>query len=356
MTTDVEYINTPTNSEEQRAPGPSSLPPHSSLFAVLRARCGRLFGNANHHLIQTALWILVASVAAVGIYFKQGPARAVEFVTAYIVEYSLSIDNLFVFMVIFKYFKVDNEAQETALNWGVIGAMVLRGLMILLGKVLVDRFHWVTVFFALILLYSSIKLLFTDDDDDEDLDNNTIVKYTRKWLPVHDKYHGDRFFVADPNGPNGKMLATPLLLVLIVVEFSDVVFALDSVPAVLGLSNDTLVIYSSNILAVMGLRALFFVVSDAIQDLRFLQQALAIVLGFIGLKMIAAAVLHITIPVLISLGVVCGTLAFGILISVMFPKPEEDEEQGSEAGKEQDDDEADEEQGMESRPTEQLLF
>lgn len=291
---------------------------------VMSARYTRIFGNLNPHVFQTACWIGIACLAAVGVYLHHGSKGAVEFITAYIVEYSLSIDNLFVFMVIFQYFRVSDAAQETALNWGVVGAMVLRGAMILLGKALVDKFHFVTVFFAGVLLYSSAKLLFTDDDDDEDLENNGIVKFAKRLFPCTDKYHGDRFFVVDADG---RALATPLLVVLITVELSDVVFALDSVPAVLGLSKSTLVIYSSNILAVMGLRSLFFVVSDAIKDLRFLQQALALVLGFIGVKMIMASLLQIEIPVLLSLGLVVGTLFVGVLLSVLFPAPESESDE-----------------------------
>ena len=231
--------------------------------------------------------------------------------------------------------------------------------MILLGKALIDRFQFISLFFALILIYSSFKLLFTDEDDDEDLENNSIVKFSKKCLPVSNSYDGDKFFVLDES--SGNYSATPLILVLAVIELSDVVFALDSVPAVLGLSNDTLVIYSSNILAVMGLRSLFFVVSDAIKDLRFLQQALAIVLGFIGVKMIAAVLFKVQVPVLVSLGIVCGTLTFGVLLSILFPKRSEDSEDEEEGGEEIDMLERDIEAAGEtsiqaSRSSEQLLF
>lgn len=297
-------------------------------------RAAKLLGFTNHHVAQTALWVFVALLSALLIYFVRGTQRSFEFITAYIVEYSLSVDNLFMFMVIFRYFRVSDIAQETALNWGVIGAMAMRGIMILLGKALIDRFQFISLFFALILIYSSFKLLFNDDDDDEDLENNSIVKFSKKCLPVSNSYDGDKFFVMDES--SGNYSATPLILVLAVIELSDVVFALDSVPAVLGLSNDTLVIYSSNILAVMGLRSLFFVVSDAIKDLRFLQQALAIVLGFIGMKMIAAVLFKVNVPVLVSLGIVCGTLTFGVLLSIIFPKRSEESEEEEEAHEEID--------------------
>ncbi len=324
--------------------------PRPSMSDVMTARYAKTFGNINPHVLQTICWLGVACLAAVGVYLYHGSKGAIEFITAYIVEYSLSIDNLFVFMVIFQYFRVSDAAQETALNWGVVGAMVLRGAMILLGKALVDKFHFVTVFFAGVLLYSSGKLLLTDEDDDEDLENNGIVKFAKRLFPCTDEYHGDRFFVMDADG---RALATPLLVVLITVELSDVVFALDSVPAVLGLSKSTLVIYASNILAVMGLRSLFFVVSDAIKDLRFLQQALALVLGFIGVKMIMASLLKIEIPVLLSLGLVVGTLFVGVLLSVLFPAPES--ESDDEGGADPDADAVDNDGSLSQPPTEALL-
>jgi tellurite resistance protein TerC len=287
-------------------PKPAALPTSTRAAASLRADIVKTFG-----------WVMVAAAAAVAIGLARGRKRALEFVTGYIVEYSLSVDNLFVFLLIFKYFKVPRDAQETVLFWGILGAMVLRGIMIVLGKALTDRFEWLTLGFAALLLYSAAKLLVEDEDDDHDpshLDNNRVVRFSKRVLPVADHYCGDRFFVVS----DGRILATPLMVVLISIELSDVVFAMDSVPAVLGISNDAFVIYASNVFAVMGLRSLYFVIADALTNLRFLSKALACILGFIGGKMIAAVV-GFDLDVVVSLLVVLSFLVAGIALSVAFP-------------------------------------
>lgn len=273
-----------------------------------------------HHIVKTAFWVSLAVVVAVILSFVRGKQTALEFTTAYIVEYSLSVDNLFVFLIIFRYFKVPHDSQESVLTYGIIGAMILRGLMIVCGKALIDKFEWVTIIFAVFLIYSAIKLFLEGDDDDDDesaLDNNRIVRLARTLLPVSDRYTGDRFFIYE----NSKFLATPLMVVLISIELSDVVFALDSVPAVLGLSKDTFVIYTSNILAIMGLRSLFFILSSSIGTFRFLRHALATVLGFIGIKMVASW-LGYDIGTVASLAFVACCLLLGIGCSMAFPAPD----------------------------------
>lgn len=272
-----------------------------------------------HHALKTGMWITVALLISLFIGAVRGRETAMQFVTAYLVEYSLSVDNLFVFLLIFRYFRVPRDAQETVLSYGIVGAMVLRGLMIVAGKSLVNRFEWVGLLFAALLIYSAGKLLFeNDDDDDADLDNNRVVRFAKSIFPVADRYNGDRFFTR--GGDNSRLLATPLMVVLVSIELSDVVFAVDSVPAVLGLSKDTFVIYTSNIMAVMGLRSLFFVLSSSIGNLRFLKQALAVILGFIGIKMIAGCFGH-DFSTAVSLLFVVGSLVIGVLISLVFPSP-----------------------------------
>lgn len=266
---------------------------------------------------KTVAWICVAACAAAAIAAASGRTRALEFVTGYVIEYSLSVDNLFVFLLVFRFFKVPRDAQEAVLFWGILGAMLLRGAMIVVGKALTARFAWVTFGFAALLIYSAAKLIWEDDDGDEDVQNNRIVRLVRRVLPVHDQYCGSRFFVRE----NGRLYATPLFVVLVTIELSDVVFAMDSVPAVLGISNDPLVIYASNIFAIMGLRSLFFVISDAIAALRFLRQSLAIVLGFVGIKMLASLAGR-GFDVLYSLAFIVGTLAVGITLSYIFPAPD----------------------------------
>lgn len=274
---------------------------------------------------KTIAWVAAAVAVAAGVAYWLGSERALEFVAAYVVEYSLSVDNLFVFLLLFQYFQVPRQLQTRVLNYGIVGAMTLRGIMIVAGEALTQRFEWVTLGFAGILLFSAAKLLFAGGEEEEDVENNAIVKFARGLLPFSDSYDGDRFFTTPAAGQPGAgtRLATPLMLVLLSVELSDVVFALDSVPAVLGISNNTFVIYSSNIMAILGLRSLFFVLADAIGDLRFLQPALAVVLGFVGAKMIGG-VAGYEVGILPSLGVIGTTLGGGVAASVLFPAAEED--------------------------------
>lgn len=266
------------------------------------------------HLQKTLLWILVAVLVSIAFAIFRGHHRALEFVTGYIVEYSLSLDNLFVFLLIFRYFKVPLEAQETVLTYGIVGAMILRGIMIVCGKALVERFEWLAVAFGALLIYSAGKLLMEDDDEQDDLEGNHVIRFSKCLCPVTDRYCHDKFFVRE----GSRLLATPLTVVLVAIELSDVIFALDSVPAVLGISTDTFVIYISNILAIMGLRSLFFVLANCIGNLRFLKHALSIVLAFIGVKMICAC-LGYDFGIVFSLFVVAMTLLGGVVLSLVLP-------------------------------------
>lgn len=261
----------------------------------------------------------MAAAAAVGVAFAKGGERGLEFVTGYIVEYSLSVDNLFVFLLIFRYFEVERTLQLKVLEWGILGAVLMRGVMILVGEELTHRFWWVTVAFGGVLVYSAIQLLLESgksEDEGEGVEGNGIVRFVKRLLPVSGQFEGERFWT---KGVDGKALATPLLLVLVCVEFCDVVFALDSVPAVLGVSDDAWVIYGSNVLAIAGLRSLFFVLSDAIGELRFLKQALAGVLLFVGAKMIGGVVGGVEVGVVQSLTIVVGLLGGGVATSLAFP-------------------------------------
>lgn len=270
------------------------------------------------HVRATLVWVGIAAACTPLIGWTRGWEEALEFVTAYVVEYSLSVDNLFVFLLIFNYFRVPENSQERVLRWGIIGAMAMRGVLITAGAELTRRFEFMTLIFAGILLFSAGKLLLGDDDDDEgNLSDNSIVKFARSLVDVTTKFDGEKFFTVD----NGVRMATPLILVLLCIELSDIVFALDSVPAVLGISDDTIVIYLSNVLAIQGLRNLFFILSDSIGDLRFLSKSLAVVLGFVGFKMIAG-VGGVHVPILPSLGVIVGTLGAGVGLSVAFPEPD----------------------------------
>lgn len=271
--------------------------------------------RTSRHVRNTLLWLLLAALVAAATALIRGPQHAIEFLTGYIVEYSLSVDNLFVFLLIFKYFKVPLEYQPTVLTYGILGAMALRAVMIIAGKALVQRFEWLTLAFAILLIFSAGKLLLEDDHDDN-LDQNRVIRFSKALFPLSNHYSGTNFFIRH----DAKLMATPLAVVLVAIELSDVIFALDSVPAVLGISDDLFVIYSSNILAVMGLRSLFFVMADCIGNLRFLKHSLSLVLAFIGLKMIAAGVGY-ELGVTLSLFVVAFALATGVAMSLAFPPP-----------------------------------
>jgi TerC family integral membrane protein len=261
-------------------------------------------------------WVAVAAAAAGGFGYFEGSQRALEFVAGYLIEYSLSVDNLFVFLLIFSNFQVPRKSQERVLSYGILSAFVLRGGMIVVGAELTKRFEFVTVAFALLLLYSGAKLFLEKEEADGDLEDNAIVKFSRRLLPFSDKYDGENFFTLD----NGKRLATPLMLVLLCIELSDVVFALDSVPAVLGISTDTKVVYLSNILAIMGLRNLYFLLAGALGGLRFLKPALGVLLTFVGGKMAGETLLHWEVGIVPSLAVIAGVLGSGVGLSLAFPE------------------------------------
>ncbi|HEY1098644.1 MAG TPA: TerC family protein [Myxococcota bacterium] len=283
----------------------------------------------------TAVWVVSAVLFGVGIAVFANRDAALEFATAYIIEYSLSVDNLFVFLLLFAQFKVPAEHQHRVLFWGIFGAVVLRAIFIFAGTALLTQFHWLIYIFGGFLIFTGIKLLIPGgDDEDADVSDNTVVKLARRFMRVHDQYDGAKFFTVQ----NGARLATPLLLVLVCVELSDVVFALDSIPAVFGVTIDPFIVYTSNIFAILGLRSLFFLLAGALWGLRFLKPALGIVLTFVGVKMclgLAAIISEKTgvdlswvpahVPTTVSLGVVGGMLALGIILSMLFPgeKPED---------------------------------
>jgi len=264
--------------------------------------------------VWSTIWISSALAFGAGLWWFFGKDIGLQFFAGYLIEESLSVDNLFVFMLVFSFFKVPEEFQHRVLFWGIFGAIVLRGLMIWMGVALLARFEILIVILALVLLYSSIKLLFTSEEEEEDLSNNTIVKIAQKLIKVSPDYDGTKFRTV----VEGVKVFTPLALVLIVVELSDVVFAIDSIPAVFGVATDPFVIYSSNICAILGLRALYFLLAGTLAGMRFLQPCLALVLGFVGIKMILGY-FGVHIETYVALGVVFGLLITGIFLSVLFP-------------------------------------
>jgi len=255
----------------------------------------------------------LAIACAVGVAALRGPNDAIDFVSAYVLEDSLSVDNLFVFISLFEYFKVPLRQQKVALRYGIIGAIVLRGIFISAGLAALDAFQPLFLVFGVFLMGTSAVALSggDDDDDDDDLSENAVVKFAQSTIgKTSSEFDGDKFFVQK----DGETLATPLLLVLLCVELSDIVFAVDSVPAVFGVTSDPVLVYSSNILAILGLRSLYQVLAKAVQDLNYLENAVGIVLGFVGLKL-TVSFFGQEIPSAVSLGIIFTLLTGGVVLS-----------------------------------------
>ncbi|GFH08266.1 uncharacterized protein HaLaN_03201 [Haematococcus lacustris] len=263
-------------------------------------------------------WVAAAMAFGAGVWCFQGPEKGQEFFAGYLLEQSLSVDNLFVFILTFKYFKTPPPAQAKVLAWGIGSAAVLRAIFIVAGVELIEAFRPMLLLFAAVLVFTAAKLLTTggDDDEEEDLSKNTVVRLCRSVIKSSDTYDGDRFWLV---AANGSRVATPLLLTLAVIELSDVVFAIDSIPAVFGVTLDPFIIYTSNIFAVLSLRALYRLVSTVMTELRYLDKAVAVVLGFIGVKMTLDFV-DINIPTDVSLLVVGLVLGSGVAASLLLPE------------------------------------
>ena len=268
-------------------------------------------------LIWSGIWIALALIFNVFVLVEYGKTKALEFLTGYVIEYSLSIDNIFVFILIFSYFSVKPQYQHKILFWGILGALIMRGIFIFAGVALINRFHWIVIIFGVFLIFSGFKMLFQKDEIKVEPEKNGLVRLFRKFLPVSDTLHGDSLFVRQ----NNRLVATPLFLVLLVIESTDLVFAVDSIPAILAITKDTFIVYTSNIFAILGLRSLYFAVSGIMGLFRFLKVGLAIVLAFVGFKMLISF-LHIEIPILLSLGIIILTLLVSILASVIIKRKE----------------------------------
>jgi len=266
-------------------------------------------------LVWSFTWIALACAFAVLIYFRYGHATAVEFVTGYVIELSLSVDNLFVFLLIFRYFRVAPDHQHKVLFWGIVGALVMRGVFIVVGIGLIRRFHWITYIFGALLVYSGIKL-FRQDEAGVEPENNPVLRLFRRWVRVTQDYEGDKFVVRRVG-----LYATPLLAVLVVVETTDLLFATDSIPAVLAITLKPFIVYTSNVFAVLGLRSMYFVLAGMMEVFHYLHYGLAVVLIFIGAKMVGSD--YFQIPTGVALGVVAGVLLASVLASVLHPRNQE---------------------------------
>jgi len=263
-------------------------------------------------LIWSAVWVVVALLFNVGVYFWLGAEAGLSFLAGYLIERSLSVDNIFVFLLIFSYFRVPEVYQYRVLFWGILGALVTRALLIAAGVTLIQQFHWVIYIFGAFLIFTGVKLV-TQKYTEIQPEKNPVLRLFRRLMPVTSHYEGEKFFVSRA----GRYFATPLLVVLLVIETTDVIFALDSIPAILGITIDPFVVYTSNVVAILGLRALYFAVVGLMRLFRYLDYGLSAVLVFVGAKMLVADFYEM--PVGLALGVVAGILSLAILASVVLP-------------------------------------
>jgi tellurite resistance protein TerC len=263
----------------------------------------------------SAVWIGLAFLFNIGVYFWRGTDVALQFLAGYLIEESLSVDNLFVFLMILSYFSVPQVYQYKVLFWGILGALILRGLAIAVGMALLQTFHWVLYIFGGFLIFTGVKMVLQRHEEVHP-EHNPVIRLFTRLVPITTEYHAEKFFVT----LHGRRFATPLFLVLLMVAVSDIVFALDSIPAVLAVSTDPFIVYSSNVFAIMGLRSLFFALSGLLGLFHYLRYGLAIVLTFIGAKMLLADVYYL--PIYVALGVVVGVLLLSVLASLIYPVPE----------------------------------
>jgi tellurite resistance protein TerC len=265
----------------------------------------------------TAFWFTLAMAFNGFVYFTRGPVVAKEFFAGYLLEQSLSVDNIFVIILILRYFKVAPQYHHKVLFWGIVGALIMRGGMIAIGAALIATFDWIFYVFGGFLLFTGIRMAFASEDA-ENLSENVLVRFSRKFLRITDEFHQDSFTVMK----NGVRFFTPLFVVLLTVEFTDLVFAVDSIPAIFAITKDPFIVFTSNIFAVMGLRSLFFAVAGVMNLFHFLKYGLSVILSFIGVKMIIQNWYHM--PIDIALGVIAGVLGISIVASIMFPEKKEE--------------------------------
>lgn len=289
-----------------------------ALVAVLMAFDLGLFNRGSKHIDakkairMTIVWISIAVLFGIFVLFTLGTDKVIEFYTGYIVEESMSIDNLFVFILIFSFFKIPDDYQHKALYYGIFGALIFRAIFIFAGAELMERFDIVIYIFGIILLIAALKTIFKKSGEEEE---NKMAIWLSKVFKTSPELDGDKFFTR----VDGKLIMTPLLLCVIVIELSDVIFALDSIPAVLAISTDTFIVYTSNIFAIMGLRSLYFTIKESMKSLRFLNYGLGIILAFVAFKLLTEK--FIEIPVLASLLVIITVLAITVILSLKFKEP-----------------------------------
>jgi tellurite resistance protein TerC len=289
---------------------------HLLIFVMLALDLG-VFHRKSHtveikeSLIWSAVWISLALLFNLGIYFLMGKAHALEFLTGYLIEKSLSVDNIFVFVLIFGYFNIEQKYQHKILFWGIIGALIMRIGLILLGVELMQRFHWVIYMFGAILIITGVKMAFQKDKQIHP-EKNPVLRLLKRFIPITQTESGDRFFVKI----DGKRMATTLFAVLIIVETTDLVFALDSIPAILAITNNTFIVYTSNVMAILGLRALYFALAGVVQKFHYLHYGLSAILVFVGVKMLLSGIFKV--PIEISLAAIASILGLSVAASIIF--------------------------------------
>ena len=280
-------------------------------LAVLNKHHGHV--SIKEAAVMVCAWVSLALLFGGAIWLFEGPQHALEFYTGYVLEYSLSIDNMFVFIMIFSYFAVPHALQPKVLLWGILGAVAMRFIFIFVGVQLISAFAWMIYVFGALLIFTAAKMLLQKEDEQMDPGKSWVLRAFKKIMPIKTDYHGENFFIKEA----GKWFATPLFAALLVIEMSDVIFAVDSIPAVLGITRDTFLVYSSNIFAIIGLRSLYFLLSGMAGKFPYLKYGISVILFFVGVKMLLSHTVKIPVPV--SLGVIVCILALSIAASKVWP-------------------------------------
>lgn len=293
-----------------------------NIFIVAMLTIDLLVFNKKSHevtiresLTWTGVWISLSLLFGIGVFYFIDATTAIDYYTGYLIEYSLSVDNIFVFLLVFSYFKVDPKYQHKVLFWGIFGALVFRLLFIFAGVALIERFHWIIYVFGSFLVFTGIRLA-SEKDKEVHPERNPILKLVRKFIPITKDFHKDHFFIHKM----GRRFATPMFVVLIVIETTDIIFALDSIPAILAITTDQFIVYSSNAFAILGLRALYFALSGIMKLFHYLHYGLSLILIFVGVKMLLSEFYHIPTPY--ALGFIALTLAGSVVLSIYFPAEE----------------------------------
>ncbi|HCM42339.1 MAG TPA: hypothetical protein DIS66_03370 [Candidatus Omnitrophica bacterium] len=295
---------------------------HLFVFGMLSLDLGVFHRKAHaihfkEALAWSGIWILLALLFNGVIHFWKGEQAALEFFTGYVIEKSLSVDNIFVFLVIFTYFKIPAQYQHRVLFWGIIGALIMRAIFIAAGITLLEKFHWLIYVFGAFLILTGIKMAVSHGKEME-LEKNVALRFFKKIMPLTEKFDGQNFFTLE----NGKRVATPLFMALVIVEFTDVIFAVDSIPAILAITKEPFIVYTSNIFAILGLRSLYFALAGILQYFRFLHYGLSVVLVFVGIKMLISE--FYKVPILASLGVIAVVILISIIASILLPSKKEE--------------------------------